>query len=358
MTTYLKKHKVFEPDAKQVAYGLLAALEFMHQRAIAHRDVKLDHILLRGEDTQIVLCGFGSASFLSEIDPSAPAVGTLGYMAPETIQSNTSREPADIFAAGVVVFCALSCHKPFGGSTPAELTKHSTINKDVDFDRRKAFKNVSSECKGLIRELLTKSPHLRLTAPQALDHDWLSEEAQKDTERNQLQGEPLPRLRTELSTKSNQSATSSTARPVAEPKRLVAEPKRLADVRAASSPKRAAAPSGINIMDEDTSPGRRRTNSGPSNSRRSRSLIQTIRERTGGLFQALHFGRNVVREYDQEDERFAGVSPAQQQRPNLRPGEGRATRALSAIRSVITTSRNSADTRPLENRPFTGLDGH
>eukprot|EP00930_Biecheleria_cincta_P072565 TRINITY_DN59943_c0_g1_i1.p1 TRINITY_DN59943_c0_g1~~TRINITY_DN59943_c0_g1_i1.p1 ORF type:complete len:712 (-),score=95.47 TRINITY_DN59943_c0_g1_i1:129-2222(-) len=362
MTAYLKKHKMFEPDVKKIAYGLLAALEFMHQRAIAHRNIKLDHILLRGDSLDIVLCGFGSAHFLNEIDPSASVVGTLGYMAPETIQFNTSREPADMFAAGVVVFCSLSCHKPFGGSTPAELTKHSTIHKEVDFDRQKAFRNVSGDCKELIQQLLVKSPHLRFTAPQALEHAWLSAEAQQDMERRQSQKEAfVPRLRSELSTRSNQSATSSTMRVVAEPKRLVAEPKRLADVRAASSPKRAAAPSSINNMDEDTSPGRRRAPSGQSNCRRSRSVIQTIRDRAGGLFQALPFGRSMIRQYDDDDDRFAGVSPAQQQRPNPQQGEGRpysssARRALSAIRSVIPASGNAANAGSLENRPFTGLD--
>lgn len=252
MTACLKNRKMFEPDAKKVAYGLLSALEFLHQRGIVHRNIKLDHILLKGDESEMVLCGFGSASFLGEIDPSASAPGTLGYMAPETIQFNTSREPADIFASGVVVFCSLSCHKPFGGSTPAELTKHSTIHKEVDFGRQKAFKNVSDDCKEFIK----------------------------------------------------------------------------------------------------------------AHSRRARSLIQSIRERTRRLFPTLPFRRDdAIRQYDDAGETFLNIPPSGQQRISTPRREGRhvrgsASRALSAIRSLMPTSGNAVDTSASQARPFTDLDQH
>lgn len=363
MTGYLKQRKMFEPDAKKVAYGLLAALEFLHQRAIVHRNIKLDHVLLKGDDNEIVLCGFGSASFLAEIDSSAQAVGTLGYMAPETIQFNTSREPADIFAAGVVVFCALSCHKPFGGSTPAELTKHSTVHKEVDFSRQKAFKNVSDECKEFIKQLLIKSPSHRLTASQALDYSWLFAEREQDQEQHQPQLQTQPTE--EESHTNHQPAMSSSSRPVAEPKRL-------ADVRASSSPKAAAVRSDHSRPDEDATPSRGRPSpalqgrlgSDQANSRRSRSLIQRFRERTIRLFPTIPLGRDsTIRQYDEAGETFVNISPTGHQPANTPRREGRhfrssVGRALSAIRSVMPTSGNTADTNALQARPFTGLDGN
>lgn len=332
MTAYLKAHgKLSELDAKKATYGLLAALVFLHHRSVVHRDVKLDHLLLRGHDNELVLCGFGSACFLGEIDEGSCEVGTLGYQAPEILQHNIIREPADVFAAGVVIFCVLTRKKPFGGSTPAELTKHSTIHKEVDFSRHKVFETTSDECKQLIQQLLEKSQARRLTADQALHHQWLLEVA--------------PAAAPQMS-------SESTARASADPSESTGA-RHLRSV----SPKRTAAPANGNVLDELST--HRHRSSAQGSSRRSRSLMQTFRERTGNLLPSFPFRSSLVRQRGEAVENLSPISPAQHRdAPPEGSGQHRSSmrRGLSMIRSMIPSRRSTADGGSLEHRPFNSLD--
>ncbi len=47
----LEKKRFSEAEARQVARGLLEALQYMHSQNIAFRDVKLENILLEVSDT-------------------------------------------------------------------------------------------------------------------------------------------------------------------------------------------------------------------------------------------------------------------------------------------------------------------
>eukprot|EP00930_Biecheleria_cincta_P041856 TRINITY_DN28765_c0_g1_i1.p1 TRINITY_DN28765_c0_g1~~TRINITY_DN28765_c0_g1_i1.p1 ORF type:complete len:686 (+),score=82.45 TRINITY_DN28765_c0_g1_i1:131-2188(+) len=345
MIVYLKTHgKMSELDAKKASYGLLAALDFLHQRSVVHRDVKLDHCLLRGDHSELVLCGFGSACLLGETEekPSSAEVGTIGYQAPETLQHNICEEPADVFSAGVVIFCSLTRKKPFGGSTPAELTKHSTIHKEVDFSRHKVFEKTAPECKQFIEQLLAKSPTGRLTAGQAIRHQWLFEVAPAVVE---------PEV--SLTSRSDGRFADFT------------EPKKLSGGASSSesSHKFSASPAADNAILDPLPAPQRNAAVGSSRSGRSRSLIQTLRERTESLLPRLPFRGTVIRQYGEGGENFAPISPAQQGNRNT-PREGGqrtrsvARRGLSMIRSIMPSRMSSVERSPLENRPFTSLDAN
>ncbi|CAE7731228.1 unnamed protein product, partial [Symbiodinium pilosum] len=114
-----------EGQAMLLQRQLLVGLAHLHQRGIVHRDVKLEHILLRSAN-KLVLSGFGLAAPISEAREATEPVGTVGYMAPEVIRYTPALEPADVFAAGVVLYTMLLGRQPFGRETPAEETKYRT----------------------------------------------------------------------------------------------------------------------------------------------------------------------------------------------------------------------------------------
>lgn len=64
---------------------LLAALAHTHENGFAHRDIKLENILI-GNDYSLKLADFGFASVVNENSKFERVMGTEGYMAPE-IQS-------------------------------------------------------------------------------------------------------------------------------------------------------------------------------------------------------------------------------------------------------------------------------
>ena len=89
------------------------ALEYIHSKGVAHRDIKLENIFL-GDNVEIKIADFGLMKIF-EGEGAAEALrtrcGTESYMSPELLKdSNESYNgPAnDIFAAGVMLFMMIS----------------------------------------------------------------------------------------------------------------------------------------------------------------------------------------------------------------------------------------------------------
>ena len=106
-----------EPSSLQ---QLVAALEYMHHHNVAHRDLKLDNLLLM--DTappRLKLCDFGFAKKWEEDDRTMyTQIGTPVYMSPQQINSKKSRcgydaVKADVWALGVLIFVMLLGMFPF-----------------------------------------------------------------------------------------------------------------------------------------------------------------------------------------------------------------------------------------------------
>jgi serine/threonine protein kinase len=96
---------------------LLCALGHAHGRGIVHLDVKPANLLRSG--AQLKLGDFGLARRAGE---AGPAHGTPGYMAPEQMRGRPPGPPADLYAAGVVLYELLAGARLFAGS-PFEVVR-------------------------------------------------------------------------------------------------------------------------------------------------------------------------------------------------------------------------------------------
>ncbi len=109
----------------QLCDALIAA----HANAVVHRDLKPENVIVRDTDEMTILkvLDFGIAKQTDgqgDTDGtslSGQVMGTLGYMAPEQLAGKTVDHRADIFAVGVMAWEASCGHRPFQGSTAAEL---------------------------------------------------------------------------------------------------------------------------------------------------------------------------------------------------------------------------------------------
>lgn len=91
------------PKIKCVIQQLLAGLKFCHDRAILHRDVKPENILVQTSTGLIKLADFGGARFESaELELTLP-VTTLWYRAPEVLLNDRHYTQAiDMWSVGCI----------------------------------------------------------------------------------------------------------------------------------------------------------------------------------------------------------------------------------------------------------------
>eukprot|EP00429_Kryptoperidinium_foliaceum_P004914 CAMPEP_0176016952 /NCGR_PEP_ID=MMETSP0120_2-20121206/8114_1 /TAXON_ID=160619 /ORGANISM="Kryptoperidinium foliaceum, Strain CCMP 1326" /LENGTH=664 /DNA_ID=CAMNT_0017349961 /DNA_START=1 /DNA_END=1991 /DNA_ORIENTATION=+ len=159
-----------EARTQEVMRGLLSALHHIHDRGVIHRDVKIEHIFV-SDLGRPVLADFESACWADDRREVCRRVGTPGYIAPEMYLDRVYNEKVDVFAAGVVMFYALSRVLPFLGGNSAS-TQRRTCHLDIEFARYSAFDMVSRPCKELLQWLLSKPPSQRPHAEETLDHCW------------------------------------------------------------------------------------------------------------------------------------------------------------------------------------------
>jgi serine/threonine protein kinase len=88
-------------DVALLGIQLLTGLRALHQRGIAHLDVKPDNVVLR--DGRPILIDFGSARQIGTAQPAGRPVGTLGYAPPEMEACEPITAAMDIHALGVTL---------------------------------------------------------------------------------------------------------------------------------------------------------------------------------------------------------------------------------------------------------------
>mmetsp|Transcript_36214 Transcript_36214/g.94056 ORF Transcript_36214/g.94056 Transcript_36214/m.94056 type:complete len:358 (+) Transcript_36214:264-1337(+) len=167
-----------EDDARTIMRSVLGALKHIHSHGIAHRDLKLENLLLAEPHdlSRIVLIDFGLATDMTD-NPCGSACGTPMYVAPEVISDVDSRTGlsrygcgCDVWSAGVVLFMLLSGSPPFSSANVKDLMKE--IRTATVRFHDPVWHLISDEARSLIMALLTAAPEDRITVDAALNHRW------------------------------------------------------------------------------------------------------------------------------------------------------------------------------------------
>lgn len=154
------RYSLTEIEVKHYCYELLLALEYLHNRNIIHRDIKLSNVLL-SDKMEVKLCDFGLA-IESNNNNNKTICGTPNYIAPEilNLKDNTNYSyEIDIWSFGVILYSLFYHKTPF--EDPAKgKTRRNIENINYTFPENK---NVSENAKNLIRKIFVKDPNLRPT---------------------------------------------------------------------------------------------------------------------------------------------------------------------------------------------------
>lgn len=132
--------------ALEIGEGILAALEYSHERGIVHRDIKPANIMITDQG-DVKVMDFGIARALADLGATLTStwniVGTAQYLSPEQALGEVADLRSDIYSAGCLLYEVLTGAPPFTGETPVSiayqhvsgvLIEPSTLQPDLPVD--------------------------------------------------------------------------------------------------------------------------------------------------------------------------------------------------------------------------------
>lgn len=154
---HVLKHRkcLTEPEVRYYMQQLVEGVQYVHNRQIIHRDLKLGNMLLN-ENMDLKLADFGLATRVDfEGEMKMTVCGTPNYIAPEVLQKKGHSFEADIWAVGCTMYALLVGRPPFETTTLKETYLRITENT------YKVPSHISGPAHNLIRRCLNSNPQLR-----------------------------------------------------------------------------------------------------------------------------------------------------------------------------------------------------
>ena len=179
-----------EAWGKRLCRQILSAVAHIHGRGIAHRDIKLQNILVDVDNddraAQLKLIDFGYGSRYAGNLPMKTKCGTPYTTAPEVIRQCYD-ERCDVWSVGVVLYIILSGRRPFEvfhvqGQLPdaGKAAMISNILAGRYHFNHKAWQSVSPEAIKFVKMLLNPDYTSRIRSHDALVHSWMNDETIAD----------------------------------------------------------------------------------------------------------------------------------------------------------------------------------
>jgi len=165
------------PVVASIAIGLLSGLQAAHEATdedgrplvIVHRDVSPHNVLVGVDGVARVLdFGIAKASVRLQTTREGQLKGKLAYMAPEQVAGAVTQR-TDIYAAGVVLWEALTCRRLFMGATEAQLL-HKVMESDIKPPSRHNAE-IPPELDKVVLRALAKDPEARYASAREMAHD-------------------------------------------------------------------------------------------------------------------------------------------------------------------------------------------
>lgn len=111
-----------EDTCKHIFQQLVRSMAYMHSKGYAHRDLKLDNILMDWNSKNIKIIDFGFSLKCKQDEKLSVFCGTPHYMDPDIVRKQAYNGPAaDVWACGVILYIIFVGKLPFFGEFEADL---------------------------------------------------------------------------------------------------------------------------------------------------------------------------------------------------------------------------------------------
>jgi serine/threonine protein kinase len=167
-----------EEAIRHFGAGLLQAVAFLHRNHVLHRDIKPANIFIDGDTARtprkITLGDFGLAKILTNQESAHGPDGTAVFMAPEIYAAQPYNYPADIFAVGGVLNCAMGLMEtPYGSFEEMNSADKSTmwhiVMNGIHRSLSQTATMYSHELHDVVKKMMAPDPNDRPTAAKLLE---------------------------------------------------------------------------------------------------------------------------------------------------------------------------------------------
>ncbi|ORX44876.1 hypothetical protein BCR36DRAFT_585982 [Piromyces finnis] len=169
-----------EEESAKFFIQLLDGVQYLHNRHIVHRDLKLENLLL-DQKGDIVITDFGFANN-SRKNPSgllSTSCGSPCYAAPElVINDNYVGEAADIWSCGIILYAMLCGYLPFDDDPNNPDGENLDLLYKYILESQLTFPEyVSEDAQDLVCGMLIPDPEKRWPMEKVINHKWLRNSA-------------------------------------------------------------------------------------------------------------------------------------------------------------------------------------
>ena len=160
-------------EIREILLQLNNVFRIMNEHNIAHRDIKLNNILvkyLNSEKTKfkVLLSDYGVSNQLGSISKKYKThAGTQIIMAPEILSGKEYNNKCDLWSLGVIIYQLYTKKLPYSGALDNEILKQIDQLGQSVLDVIK-----DSKLKDLLSKLLVKNPEKRISWKEYLQHDY------------------------------------------------------------------------------------------------------------------------------------------------------------------------------------------
>ncbi|EEB05937.1 HAL protein kinase Ppk8 [Schizosaccharomyces japonicus yFS275] len=177
--TLVKENQLSNEDKLVLFRQLVASVAYLHSVGLAHRDIKLDNLML-DQKCNLKLIDFGSAfvfqyPFESSAVQARGLIGSEPYLPPEVFQHYSyDARGIDVWSCAIVFCCLMLLRFPW--KTP-KMTDRSYRNfmeqSKLDPSHVKLLDSLPTDSRPIIKRMLQPNPKDRCSIQEVYESEWV-----------------------------------------------------------------------------------------------------------------------------------------------------------------------------------------